>query len=185
MLWIGIVVFACTNVDDLFVLLVLFADPAFKPRQIVAGQLLGMLALIGVSVVAAVGAWAIPSGWIGLLGVIPVLLGIHALFATDDRVPPSVASNVLAVAALTIANGGDNIGAWAPLLSSATWRQMLMLVATFLVLTGAMCGVAHALVTAPAAGRWIRRVGRALLPWVLIGLGVYILVAHRTWKLLL
>jgi cadmium resistance protein CadD (predicted permease) len=183
MLWIGIVVFACTNIDDLFVLLALFADPTFKTRQIIAGQYLGMLSLIALSLLVASCALVIPAGWIGLLGLIPLAVGIMRLFAGSGRPRASVASNVAAIAGVTIANGGDNIGAWAPLLASSTRIEILLLVATFLVLTGAWCILARALVNAPTAGRWIRRGGSRLLPWVLIGLGVYILVEHHAWRL--
>jgi len=52
-LGIAVVLFASTNVDDIFVLLGFFADPKFRGRQIVIGQYLGITALYGASVLAS------------------------------------------------------------------------------------------------------------------------------------
>lgn len=61
-----------TNLDDLVVLTVLFVAStrgSLRPWRIVAGQYLGMSALIAISVVAALGLTVIPEEWVGLLGV--------------------------------------------------------------------------------------------------------------------
>jgi cadmium resistance protein CadD (predicted permease) len=57
-LWIGLALFAATNVDDIFVLLTFFADPSFRAWQVVIGQYAGILALVGVSLLGAAGAVA-------------------------------------------------------------------------------------------------------------------------------
>jgi len=181
MIWLGIVVFACTNIDDLFVLVAFFADPSFRPRQIVIGQFLGSVAIISLSLLGALCAVLIPHSHIGLLGLIPLGLGLWKLLATAPTNTPWVAARTLTIAAVTIANGGDNVGAYVPLFSTLQRRELLILVVVQLLMTGAWCALAHALVHAPVAGRWIRRIGSAALPWILIALGVYILVAHRTW----
>ena len=41
LLTVGIVVFASTNVDDIFLLSAFFADSHLKPRNVVAGQFVG------------------------------------------------------------------------------------------------------------------------------------------------
>lgn len=50
---LGIVLFAVTNVDDIFVLLGFFSDRRFTTRQIVAGQYGGIGALTAVSVIGS------------------------------------------------------------------------------------------------------------------------------------
>jgi cadmium resistance protein CadD (predicted permease) len=186
-LWIGSVLFASTNVDDIFVLLTFFADPSFHPRQVVVGQFLGMAVLIVVSLLAAAGARAIPLDYVGLLGFVPVILGATKLVALLRRPDPKEptaepeardrfgASKLLAVAGLTIANGSDNVGAYVPLFATRTLREVGILVAVFLVLTGIWCLAAHRLVHHPRVGAPLRRYGHVVLPFALIALGVYIL----------
>ncbi|MFN0242684.1 MAG: cadmium resistance transporter, partial [Planctomycetota bacterium] len=119
-------VFASTNVDDLFLLAAFFADPRLRPRAIVAGQFLGIGALTAASAVAALAALTVPDGYVALLGVVPLALGVKKLVElrrgdrheNDDlaqRAATSSASQILAVAGVTIANGGDNLGVYIPL----------------------------------------------------------------------
>lgn len=70
---IAVVLFVSTNVDDVFVLLGFFSDPKFRPRQVVAGQYAGILALFSVSVAASLLSLVVPPAYIGLLGVAPVI----------------------------------------------------------------------------------------------------------------
>ncbi|BDZ40029.1 cadmium resistance transporter [Microbacterium suwonense] len=74
--------FAATNIDDIVVLTVLFlASSRGKPRpwQIVAGQYLGFITLVVISVIAALGLTIVPDEWVGFLGLIPLGIGIWTL----------------------------------------------------------------------------------------------------------
>jgi cadmium resistance transport/sequestration family protein len=172
-------VFAGTNIDDLVVLTALFlaARTRGKPRpwHIVAGQYLGFAALVAISAVAAGGLVVVPDEWVGLLGLIPLALGIRGLWrAGDDSTP--LASGLLGVASVTIANGADNIGVYTPLFRTLGVGAALLTVAIFLVLMAAWC----------AAGAWLgshrgvvdalEKVGHLLVPVVFIAIGVWIIV---------
>jgi len=187
---LGIIAFASTNLDDIFLLVAFFSDPAFSPRQVVTGQYLGIGLLVLASAAGALAALVIPPAWVGLLGLLPILIGIRRLIergAVDpgslelkDGSPPGfrpvISSRVLAVAAVTLANGGDNIGIYVPLFAQAP-AQIPGFVVVFAVMTGAWCLVGHYLVTHRLVGEPIRRAGQLLLPYLLIGLGVFILVS--------
>ncbi|WP_437821090.1 cadmium resistance transporter [Sorangium sp. So ce1078] len=187
-LGVSVVVFISTNVDDILLISAFFADPGFTPRQVVAGQLLGMGALVVASAACALLAVRVPDGWIGLLGLLPLALGLRGLWALrrgsgkadddDDAAdkPPGGAARfkALAVAGVTIANGGDNLGVYIPLFSS-TPEHVPLHAAVFAVMTGAFCALGHHLVHHPILGSRIRRHGRVALPFVLIGLGLWIL----------
>ena len=96
-LGIGIVVFASTNIDDIFLLAAFFADPRLRHRSIVIGQYLGIGALVLVSALAALLALALPEGWVALLGVVPLLLGLSRLRALRmDTVGEDVDSTSIA-----------------------------------------------------------------------------------------
>jgi cadmium resistance protein CadD (predicted permease) len=50
---VGVALFAATNVDEIFLLSVFFADRHLSSRSVVLGQFLGIAALAAVSVAAA------------------------------------------------------------------------------------------------------------------------------------
>jgi cadmium resistance protein CadD (predicted permease) len=184
-LFVGIVVFASTNVDDLLLLTVFFSDPSFKPRHIIAGQVLGIAVLTVASAACALFAFVVPEGWIGLLGLIPLGLGLRGLWmlrrgegdadVEDAKSRPDMQRfKALAVAGVTVANGGDNLGVYIPLFSSAP-KLVPLYAAVFAVMTGVWCAVGYYLVHNKILGRRIQRWGRVALPFVLVGLGLLVL----------
>lgn len=74
----AIVSFFSTNIDDIFILMLFFSqvNKGMKARHIVAGQYLGMGALIAISTIGALGTSIIPKEYVGLLGLIPIYLGV-------------------------------------------------------------------------------------------------------------
>ena len=118
-------VFAATNLDDIVVLTVLFvaARSTGRPRpwQIVTGQYLGIAALVAAGLVVAAGLLVVPDPWTGLLGLLPIALGVRALLArTADDAPPAVVGGLLGVAGVTVANGADNIAVYVPVFRAST-----------------------------------------------------------------
>lgn len=74
----AIVSFASTNIDDIFVLMVFFSQISkqMKKRHIIIGQYFGIATLLFVSVLGSAGLNLIPQQYTGLLGIVPILLGI-------------------------------------------------------------------------------------------------------------
>jgi len=189
----GAVVFALTDIDDLVLLIAFFADPRLRARTVVAGQYLGIAALTAVSALAAWAALAIPPGWTALLGAVPLALGLHQLWklrrgADEDVGDDSIESErqmegrlhsqVLGVAAVTIANGADNLSVYIPLFAAhPAWLPVYVM--TFAIMTGLWCALAHRLVRNRAVGALLQHWGHVLLPVVLIALGLHILWGAR------
>ena len=187
---VGVVVFVTTEIDDLIVLAALYADPQLRNRAIFAGQILGIGALTVTSAIAAGAALAIPSGWTALLGFAPLVLGLRRLLrdeAGDDeairqehvhegsqRTRESIYSQTVAVSSITIANGADNLGVYIPLFASAP-RVVPLYALIFAAMTVIWCLIGYGVVNNPWLGEHIRRYGHIALPFVLIGLGLYIL----------
>lgn len=73
--------FIATNIDDVLVLMVLFARPdrELRDRQIILGQYLGFGAIILVSLLGFWGGLLLPKWAIGLLGFAPIAIGISQL----------------------------------------------------------------------------------------------------------
>ena len=81
LLGLPVIVFASTNIDDIFVLLGFLADPHFRLRNVAIDQYIGIGALVVVSVVASLISLILAAEYVGLLGILPVLIGVTKLFA--------------------------------------------------------------------------------------------------------
>jgi cadmium resistance protein CadD (predicted permease) len=193
---LAIVLFVSTNIDDGLVLLGFFADPQFKPRQIVIGQYLGMAGLFGASAVASLLSHVVPSAYIGLLGLAPLTIGLKKAWdlrkdaqaspetSPDHAKAPAGHGNVVAVMAVTLANGGDNIGIYTPLFATRSGYDIAVMGVVFTIMTLLWLGIAHWLTLHRAIGAPIRRYGHRVLPFVLIALGGIILYQAGTLALL-
>ena len=178
--------FAGTNVDDIVVLTVLFlssrAGGRPRPWQIWVGQYLGIALLVLVSVVAALGLTIVPDQWVGLLGLVLVALGVKGLVTAvrtpdEDRdVPPAVASGLVAVATVTIANGADNISVYTPVFRTIGIGPSAVTIAVFAIgvalwcLAGSWLGSHHRIVEI------VERYGEWLVPAVFIVIGALIVI---------
>jgi cadmium resistance protein CadD (predicted permease) len=185
----AIVVFIATNVDDILLLAALFGS-SMRARAVVFGTFIGIAVLTVASVGAAYAATTVPGGWIRWLGLLPIALGLWLLWQLwrqrrqpDDDDDDDLAagrnfearlhSQVLAVAAITIANGGDNLGVYIPLFARDV-SVLPLYIGVFTVLTGAWCWSGWALVKNPVGGAIMKRWGHIILPFVLIAIGVHI-----------
>ncbi|MEA5419216.1 cadmium resistance transporter [Spirulina sp. CCNP1310] len=190
----GITAFTATNLDDIVILMLLFSQVgvSLHGRQIVAGQYLGIVALILISLPGFLGASLLPRPWIGLLGILPIVIGFSQWFSPDgdnDSEPAQInqsrssgffAPQTLSIAAITIANGGDNVGIYLPLFASVNGVKLVVILAVFLSLVGLWCYGAYRLARLEAIAKLLTRYGDLLVPFVLIGLGVLILIDSHT-----
>jgi cadmium resistance protein CadD (predicted permease) len=174
------VVFAATDIDDILVLTLLFVSARTtgrpRPWQIVLGQYAGIGVLAVVSAVVAAGLLVVPDPWTGLLGLVPIGLGVRALFADDDDEAPALVTGALGVATVTVANGADNIAVYVPVFRALGPADAGLFLAVFVVLVAAWCALAAWLGRHPAVGRVVDRAGHWLVPVVFVGIGVVILV---------
>jgi cadmium resistance protein CadD (predicted permease) len=184
---IGVAAFAATNIDDIFVLMIFFSSLTYPVRQVVLGQYIGIGLLIAISALGSLIALVVPTYIIGLMGVIPIAIGIKNLIeirkkdkslsrqVVQDKKNRSSLS-FLSVAAVTFSNGGDNIGVYVPLFSKYnSVTQITTLTAVFVAMTAVWCITSYYFVNHPLVASRIRHVGNIILPFVLIGLGIYIL----------
>jgi cadmium resistance protein CadD (predicted permease) len=190
------VLFVSTNVDDIFVLVGFFADPKFRVRNIVIGQYIGIATLLGVSMAASLLSVIISRAYIGLLGIVPILIGARRLlelYHERDRTEASLECHpnvgaygrTVSVALVTIANGGDNIGIYTPSFAIRSGYEIAVIALIFAVMTALWCFLAHSMVNHPKLGAPIRHYGHHVTPIVLIGLGILILYQAGSFRLLL
>ncbi|MGQ4404424.1 cadmium resistance transporter [Streptomyces hayashii] len=181
--------FAVTNIDDILILALFFAQGAGhrgSTRKIVLGQYLGFTAILAVAVAAAFGATFLPESAIPYLGLLPLALGLKAAWQAwkthrdggqdDEAEAKEGGPSPLAVAAVTFANGGDNIGVYVPVFATAGVGGMSVYAVVFLVLVALWCFAGKFFATRPVIAKALARWGHILLPLVLIAIGLLILI---------
>ena len=187
----SITAFISTNIDDLFILTLFFGNKKIKTRDIIAGQFLGISALVMVSLAASLIGLVVDPAYVGLLGLVPIYLGLKGVWELirpeeEDRISgiETQGNKVLAVSGVTFANGGDNIGIYTPLFATLGWPDKMFMVTVFLVFTALWCMMAMYFTKHPKVAAVVDKYGHIVTPLVLILLGVYILYESNTIGLL-
>ena len=180
--------FIVTNIDDIIVLSLFFARGAGQrgtTARILAGQYLGFGGILAAAVLVTLGADAfLPPQAIPYFGLIPLLLGVWAAWQAwrgddDDDDEAKVSGKnvaVLTVAAVTFANGGDNIGVYVPVFLSVGPAAVIAYCVVFLALVAVLVVLAKFVATRRPIAEVLERWEHVLFPIVLIGLGLFILV---------
>jgi cadmium resistance protein CadD (predicted permease) len=88
------------------------------------------------------------------------------------------------VAAVTFANGGDNIGVYTPLFASLGWPGLILTATVFLLLVAVWCVLALRLARQQHVAQVLSRYGHWMVPVILIGLGLFILIENGTLYML-
>lgn len=202
----GVVAFAATNLDDLFLLMLYFSQANNDPqreRSIIVGQYLGFSVLVLISVLGYLGSLLLPGHYVGILGILPILLGVRELLALrragEDEGQQAEAAVVephqtrivrfrllhwlrpqtSSIATVTVANGSDNIAIYTPLFATGGVTQMVTIIAVLLLMVRVWCFIADWLAENPVVAGPLRRYGRIVMPFVLMGIGLVILVESR------
>ena len=184
----GIAAFVSTNIDYLFILMVFFSTPRFPSLQIVLGQYIGMGSLLSVSIAGSLIALVLPRNLIGLIGLLPIAIGIKELLelykkgseedyekVTEKLQTKKIQLPLLTVAAVTF-SGGEEIGVYTALFATNNEAAAIItLISVVMVLTALWCFLAYYFVKHSFLADLFRRIGSRVLPVVLIGLGLYII----------
>ena len=183
----AVAMFAVTNIDDIVVVAVFFGRARGNgraERNIVVGQYLGFGGILAVSLAATAGLSVLSDDALAYLGLFPLALGIRAGVGTwkargapeDDGAPRSARLGIGAIAGVTFANGGDNIGVYVPVFTGVSLADLVTYVVVFLALVAVLCLAGRHLANRPLIARALDRWGHIVLPVVLVAIGVIILV---------
>lgn len=188
--------FIATNIDDIVILSLFFGRGQGQPgttRRLLAGQYLGFLGILGAAVAAAFGAQVLlPEAILPYFGLIPLGLGLWAAWQAwrnrgqdddDEAQLEGKRVSVWTVAAVTFANGGDNIGVYVPVFVSVSWSAVLAYCIVFLLLVAALVFLAKWISSGKPIAEALERWEHILFPAVLIGLGIVILVSGGAFGL--
>lgn len=182
----SIAAFISTNFDDIFMLTLFFAQAKGRKGalKVVAGQYIGMGCLAALSILGALGTQLVPQRYVGLLGFVPLCLGIKAWMdyrsqgnksRQEEETSETPGIGSISVALVTMANGGDNIGVYIPVFSGYSAGELAEALAVFAVMTALWCRLGYSLGNHPGIKEKIERYQHILVPLILSALGVIIL----------
>lgn len=72
-----------------------------------------------------------------------------------------------------------------PLFAASSAASLRVILSIFFVLVGVWCYVGYQLARHPIVARVLTRYGAAIVPFVLIGVGIFILIDSETYRLLI
>ncbi|QBR04237.1 cadmium resistance transporter [Paraburkholderia pallida] len=181
-----VVAFGSTNVDNTLALLAFLVEARDGGRRAIIGALAGSCALVAFSLCVSALMVALPHGALRWLGVLPCLLGLHKGWAfwrgetrpephAQSATPPGTSSS-WTVAAVTVANGTDNILAYVAVLAGRSGCERVLIASMLLALIGLMCGLAAWLGRRRFLDAARSRYAAAFLPALLVFVGVSLLM---------
>ena len=192
----SIILYSGTAVDLLIILMLFFAKRKSRKDiiNIYLGQFLGSVSLILLSLLFAFVLNYIPSKEIlGLLGLIPIFLGLNVLLLGDsdgeaiakDGLRKDDKNLIFLVAMITFAScGADNIGVFVPYFITLNLANLIVALLTFLVMIYLLVFSAQKLAQVPSVGETLEKYSRWFIAVVYLGLGMYILIENNSFDML-
>ena len=192
----SIILYSGTAVDLLIILMLFFAKRKSRKDiiNIYLGQFLGSVSLILLSLLFAFVLHYIPSkGILGLLGLIPIFLGLKVLFLGDsdgetiakEGLRKDNKNLIFLVAMITFAScGADNIGIFVPYFITLNLADLIVALLTFLVMIYLLVFSAQKLAQVPSVGETLEKYSRWFIAVVYLGLGIYILIENNIFNML-
>ena len=192
----SIILYSGTAVDLLIILMLFFAKRKSRKDiiNIYLGQFLGSVSLILLSLLFAFVLDYIPSKEIlGLLGLIPIFLGLKVLLLGDsdgeaiakDGLRKDNKNLIFLVAMITFAScGADNIGVFVPYFTTLNLANLIVTLLTFLVMIYLLVFSAQKLAQVPSVEETLEKYSRWFIAVVYLGLGMYILIENNSFDML-
>ena len=194
----ALAVYISTSIDYLFILLIIFSQNHTKKglRQIFFGQYLGTGILVAISLFAAYVLNFIPQDWIiGLLGLIPIYLGIRVAFVGEEEEEEGEVVEKLGsrgtnrlfwtVSLITIASGGDNLGTYIPFFTSLSFSEIVTSLIVFAISVAVLCYISYKFAKISFVSETLEKYERIIVPIVFIGLGIFIMIENGTIQTIL
>lgn len=208
---IGLAVAVATTFDDNIYLTAFFSEVnrTFRPQHIVVGEILGFTVLMIVSLLGFLMGLAIPSTWTGLLGILPILIGLNNLLKLnqDDSDEDKLANlkrnskyrgfdsrkpslwdvicdrQTYRVSSVTIANGGNNLGIYIPLFATSSIQNLAVIVPVCYCIVLCWLFMSYNLTRLPGIALILSRYASKIFPFVLMWLGFRILIDSESYRL--
>jgi cadmium resistance protein CadD (predicted permease) len=164
-------------------------SPPQRARRIALGQVIGFWLITALAAAAAAVLFEFSPKVVGLLGLVPLAIGLHGLLRLRGRdrgamvTRRAVGSGFIAALVVTLSAGGDNVAAYIPLFRVGGAARVAVIVGVFAL--GEVVVSALALLAGghPRARGAMTRLGAVAVPVLLCCIGVLILLEARTFSL--
>ena len=187
---VAAIAFVATNIDNL-VLLVMFLLRYQSHRAVVRVAYLVGLSLIGLaSFLIGLLAGSVPVHYLGLLGLVPISIGVAGIFSlirgpgpqseTSHLQTMSAASVFFVTLTTQLGNGADTVLTFAALFADSLPGADYLIAFTIAVMAVLFLSIANYLISHPVLSNLMQRHAQRVTPFVLIFVGLYILVNTGT-----
>jgi len=210
---IGLATAVATTFDDNIYLTAFFSEVnrTFRPQHVVVGEILGFTVLVMISLVGFLMGLVILSTWTGLLGILPILIGLKNLIDLnkDDSAEDKSANlkinskfrgfdsrkrslwdvirdpQTYRVSSVTIANGSNNLGIYIPLFATSSIQSLAIIIPICYLIVGCWLCMSYTLTHLPGIALVLSRYASKFFPFVLMWLGFRILMDSESYRLFL
>jgi cadmium resistance protein CadD (predicted permease) len=196
---VAVAAFVGTNIDNCVVTTAMVAGaPLARAHRIATGQVVGFVVLVAVAAAAAAVLFEFSAAAVGLLGFVPLAIGLRGLVGLRHRSPPgdaprrgsrsrrrpvsqrAVGRSLTAAALVTIAAGGDNLAVYIPLFRQGGTSNIIAILAVFAAGETALTAGILAAGRHPKSRDVMTRLGAVAVPLLLCAVGVLVLVSAGT-----
>jgi cadmium resistance protein CadD (predicted permease) len=196
---VAVAAFVGTNVDNCVVTTAMVAGaPWQRAHRIAAGQVVGFCIVVVVAAVAAALLFEFSAAEVGLLGFVPLAIGLHGLVGLRHRLGGPVARaesprrgrrpaadravgrSLTAAALVTIGASGDNLAAYIPLFHEGGVTYLLTIAIVFVLGEVALTMLVLTAGRHPRARGTMTRLGAVAVPLLLCVVGVLVLLSAGT-----
>jgi cadmium resistance protein CadD (predicted permease) len=199
--------FVGTNIDNCVVTMTMVAGaPLDRARRIAAGQVAGFVVLVILAAAAAAVLFEFSPKVVGLLGLVPLTIGVRGLVGLGQRPGPeeggpatgaggrrrrgrrtaaerAVGRSFTAGALVTVGAGGDNLAAYIPLFRVGGTANLAAICIVFVLGEALVTAVILAGGRHPKARAVMTRLGALAVPVLLCCIGVLVMLEAGTFSL--
>lgn len=185
----ALITYIATSIDEIPVLFMLFTKTSNRGRgkTITVSYFIGTLLLVTISICASLGLIQIPYKWaVGLIGLLPLGMGIKLLFDGDDDEEKAMALAAkqktlwTQVLVITLALGADDLGVYIPLFTTLNGWEILEMLFIFIIGTAVLCFISYRLTRIEKLTDFIEEKERFLVSLVFIILGIFVILECKT-----
>jgi cadmium resistance protein CadD (predicted permease) len=154
---------------------------------VLSGQASASAVAVAVAAAAAAVLFDVSTRWIGLLGFVPIALGLRGLIELRnperraDPAPRRTAGGFVAAFLITLGISGDNLAVYIPVFRVGDVAGGAVTVGVFAVMELALCGLALVVGRHPSTLRVLDRLGAFAVPVLYLGIGVVVLLRADTF----
>lgn len=176
-----------TTTDYFVVLLILFGkyQSQKETKPVIIGAYIGNALLVLISLAVAIVLQKVPEEWLlGLIGLIPIYMGIKSYFSNEDEgdeieerlnniQPKNILKNVILIT--FAACGADNTALYIPYFTTVPFATLPIIFAIFIVILTMVIYLAYKFVSVPMVKTFFDRQGDLIQMIVYVALGLYVL----------